>query len=71
MKEVLPALTGREYRDLAIRDGAQASLEFRRVTFAEAPEKERLRVRRQLEEYCGLDTEGMADIVKSLRRLAG
>jgi hypothetical protein len=71
MKEVLPALTGREYRDLAIRDGAQASLEFRRVTFAEAPEEERPRVRRQLEEYCGLDTEGMADIVKSLRRLAG
>ncbi|MGO9308777.1 MAG: DUF2779 domain-containing protein [Spirochaetia bacterium] len=70
MKRVLPALTGRSYRDLAIHEGGQASLEFKRITFGGAPEEERLRVRRQLAGYCGLDTEGMADIVRALGVLA-
>jgi hypothetical protein len=70
MKRVLPALAGRGYKDLAIHEGGQASLEFKRITFGGVPEEERLRVRRQLEEYCGLDTEGMADIVKVLGELA-
>jgi len=34
------------------------------------PEEERLRVRSQLEEYCGLDTQGIAYIVKALTQLA-
>jgi len=69
MKRVLPALTGRSYKDLSIQEGGQASLEFKRITFGEVPEEERLRVRRHLEEYCGLDTQGMADIVRALGEL--
>ncbi len=66
MKRVLPALTGRGYKDLAIQEGGQASREFARVTFGGADEAERRRVLRELEEYCGLDTRGMADIVRAL-----
>jgi len=70
MKAVLPALTGRGYDQLAIQDGGIASLEFLRVTFGDVTEEERQRVRRQLEEYCGLDTLGMVWIVDEMRRLA-
>ena len=70
MKAVLPALTGRGYDELAIQDGGMASLEFLRVHFGSVSDEERERVRRQLEEYCGLDTIGMAWIVDALRRLA-
>ena len=71
MKAVLPALTGKGYDDLAIQEGGAASLEFLRVTFGDVTEEERRRVRRQLEEYCGRDTEGMLWIVGALRKLVG
>jgi hypothetical protein len=70
MKAVLPALTGRGYGDLDIQDGNTASLEFLRVHHGGATEQERQRVRQQLEEYCGRDTEGMVEIVDGLRTLA-
>jgi hypothetical protein len=70
MKAVLPALTGRGYEGLEIQEGGTASLEFLRVTYADVAPKERQRVRKQLEEYCGLDTEGMVWIVDTLRKLA-
>jgi hypothetical protein len=69
MKRVLPALTGRSYKDLAIQEGGQASIEFKRITFGGVSEEERLRVRGQLEEYCGLDTQGMVDIVRALSQV--
>jgi hypothetical protein len=69
MKAVLPVLTGRGYEHLAIQEGGTASLEFVRVTFGQVPDEERQRVRRQLEEYCGQDTEGMIWIVDALRAL--
>ncbi|HTZ53341.1 MAG TPA: DUF2779 domain-containing protein [Spirochaetia bacterium] len=69
MKRVLPALAGTGYDHLAIREGGQASMEFRRVTFGEVSPDERRRVIAQLEEYCGLDTAGMDRIVSALRRL--
>ena len=71
MKAVLPALTGRSYGHLAIQEGTMASLEFLRVHFTDVPEAERQRVRRELEEYCGQDTEGMIWIVEALRRQIG
>ncbi len=46
-----------------------ASSEFIRVTYNDVDEKERQQVRRQLEQYCGQDTEGMIWIVESLRNL--
>ena len=69
MKAVLPALAGRSYNHLAIQEGGTASLEFLRVHFTDVPDAERQRVRRELEEYCGQDTEGMIWIVEALRRL--
>jgi hypothetical protein len=54
---------------LAIQEGGTAILEFLRGTFGEVSVVERQRVRRQLEEYCGQDTEGMIWIVDALREL--
>jgi hypothetical protein len=70
LKVVLPALTGGGYDALEIADGETASREYLRVTFGAADEAERARVRKQLEDYCGLDTMGMIRIVASLRDLA-
>ena len=69
IKAVLPALTGRGYADLDIREGGTASLEYARVTFGDVLEAERQRVRHQLEEYCCRDTEGMVWMVEALSRL--
>ncbi|MFT5029853.1 MAG: hypothetical protein ACI9VS_002299 [Candidatus Binatia bacterium] len=69
LKAVLPALTGRSYDDLEIKEGGTASAEFMRVTFGDIDEEERLRVRSALETYCALDTEAMVWIVESLKTL--
>ena len=69
MKAVLPALTGQVYETLAIQDDGAASREFLRVTFGRVPATERRRVRQDLEEYYGLDTLGMVQIVDQLKRL--
>ncbi len=70
IKAVLPALTGKSYKGLEIAGGGTASLEYLRVTFGDVDEKERQRVRGELEEYCTLDTHGMVLIVDELARLA-
>lgn len=70
-KAVMPAVTGRGYGELDIQEGATASQEFLRVTFSNVPAPEREHVRRQLELYCGRDTEGMVWILEALRRDAG
>jgi hypothetical protein len=69
MKAVLPALTGKGYEKLAIQEGNTAGREFLRVTFGDVTAAERRRVRQDLEEYCGLDTRGMVQIVDQLIRL--
>ena len=71
IKSVLPVLTGRSYADLEIHEGGVESLEYLRVHFGDVLGAERQRVRRQLGEYCGQDTEGMVWIVEALRRLVG
>jgi len=65
LKAVLPVLTGKSYDDMEIGDGGTASAEFCRVTFTE-DNKDKEKVRKLLEEYCGLDTMGMVDIVNQL-----
>jgi hypothetical protein len=70
IKAVLPAFTGKDYSQLAIGEGGTASLEFVRVTFYEVSAEERARVRRQLEEYCQLDTLAMVWLVEKLHELA-
>ena len=69
IKSVLPAITGTGYEGMEIADGGTASLEFLRVTFGEAAPAARRQVRRQLENYCGLDTLGMKLIVDKLKGL--
>ncbi len=69
IKKVLPALTGRNYDELAIRNGTIASSEFLQVHDTPVSEEERQRVRRELEIYCAQDTEGMIRIVEALQKL--
>lgn len=69
MKAVLPALTGKGYEKLAIQEGGMASREFLRVTFGQVTDAERSRVRRDLEEYCSLDTLSMVQVVDKINRL--
>jgi hypothetical protein len=71
LKDVLPALTGRGYDELAISDGGMASQEFLRMAFTDISKKEQQSIRRNLEQYCGLDTENMIHIIKALAFLAG
>lgn len=66
IKAVLPALTGRGYDGMEISDGAAAGREFLRVMFGDAEKEERERVRRGLEEYCGLDTMGMVEVLMGI-----
>jgi hypothetical protein len=67
MKATLPALTGRGYDHLEIREGGQASMEFLRVIFGDVSDTKRQKVRSQLERYCEQDTRGMVEIVEALR----
>jgi len=69
LKAVLPAITGRGYEDLDISDGQLASISFLAATYGDMLGVERAQVMRNLEEYCGRDTEGMIWIVERLREL--
>ncbi|MBA7683092.1 hypothetical protein ES703_91450 [subsurface metagenome] len=70
LKAVLPAVTGRGYEELDIADGKLASIQFEKVTYGEVSDKERNKVRSDLEKYCRLDTEGMIWIVDRLEELS-
>jgi hypothetical protein len=70
IKNVLQPLTGRSYSELAIQDGTGASREFLRITWTDCGEEERKHVRRDLLDYCGLDTGGMVTILRALRGIA-
>ncbi|MEK6938574.1 MAG: DUF2779 domain-containing protein [Nanoarchaeota archaeon] len=67
IKEVLPALTGKSYSEMEIGDGGTASLSFLTMVQEDLPEKEKLKIKKDLEDYCGLDTEGMVWIIEKLR----
>jgi hypothetical protein len=69
IKSVMPALTGKGYEGMAIANGEAASQAFVYVTYGQATEEERKQVRSDLEQYCGIDTEGMIWIVDKLREI--
>ena len=74
LKYVLPALTGVTYEDFEIANGSQASLAYLFVTHGsyggvKATKEEIQKVRADLEEYCGQDTEGMIWILEKLKNL--
>ena len=75
LKYVLPALTGKSYEGMEIAGGQNASLQYLYITHGtidgkKASADEVRKVRKALEEYCGLDTEGMIWIVEELREVA-
>lgn len=71
IKHVLPVLSDLSYSEMEIKNGAFASLEYERITYGQVEEKERLKIRKALEEYCKLDTLAEVEIVKGLRVLKG
>ncbi|MBN1375425.1 MAG: DUF2779 domain-containing protein [Dehalococcoidia bacterium] len=71
LKKVLPALTGISYEGLAINDGKLAGVAFMAVTYGNASEEDRKKIRQNLEIYCGQDTGGMVEIIKKLFAMAG
>lgn len=71
IKSVLPVLTGKSYEEMEISNGGMASTEYMRVMFTEEGKKDRPKVFKQLEEYCGLDTMGMVEILGKLTKLKG
>ena len=54
---------------MGISEGNEASIKFYTVTYGEATEEERKKVRADLEKYCALDTEGMIWIVEKIMGL--
>ncbi|MBI4095856.1 MAG: DUF2779 domain-containing protein [DPANN group archaeon] len=74
LKAVLPALTGKSYKGLDIGEGETASLSYVYITHGadgkKATPDEVKKIRKDLEIYCGQDTEGMIWILDELRKLA-
>ena len=69
IKNVLPVLTGTGYDHLDISDGMNASLAFLDIISNSVSEEERIKIMKDLEIYCALDTEGMIWIVEKLKEL--
>lgn len=69
LKNVLPVLTGNTYEGMNISAGGDASRIFVQTLFNPAPEDERDKARKDLKDYCCLDTRAMMDIVDKLRAL--
>ncbi|MBP7652241.1 DUF2779 domain-containing protein [Candidatus Dependentiae bacterium] len=69
VKAVLPALTGKSYSGLEISNGLFASNEYMRIAFTEVAEADKNKTRRNLLEYCKLDTEGLIHILRELETL--
>ena len=73
LKNVLPALTGISYDDMEIKNGQEASVRYLNITFfkGETPPDEDFikKIRKDLLDYCGLDTEGMIYILRELYRI--
>ncbi len=63
LKKVLPALVpSMAYEGLAIQEGGQASLEYRRMLDPATPADDKERIRKELLTYCGHDTLAMVRI---------
>lgn len=67
LKKVLPAVTGKGYENLEINNGGDASIEYFNIFIRDKVKDEKLR--ENLLNYCGLDTEGMVWIVDELQKL--
>jgi len=73
IKAVLPVLTDRSYDGFSIRSGNSASFAYMKLIDKRREgirDEETVKIRRDLEEYCGQDTFGMVLLVNELRKLA-
>ncbi|HUX52199.1 MAG TPA: DUF2779 domain-containing protein [Spirochaetia bacterium] len=74
LKAILPALTGKSYSALAISDGLDASMRYyvssHRSKDIDSPLSYDVvaQIRHDLEEYCGMDTQALVDILEVLER---
>ncbi len=66
IKDVMPVITGNGYKGLEINKGDSAGVSYLGVTFQKVPASEKEKVRKDLEVYCGQDSEGMMWIVREL-----
>lgn len=71
IKKVLPAVTGKAYDGMAIANGGDASVMYYKAVAGRLKQTDVIRLRSDLEAYCGLDTEGMVWIVKKLKTFVG
>jgi hypothetical protein len=69
LKKVLPAITGVGYDGMAIAKGDDASLAYMEIAFGDISVEKREELRKNLLDYCGLDTEAMALITGRLYQL--
>ncbi len=74
LKNVLPALTGISYDDMEIKNGQEASLKYLDIAFlkkgTEIGKENTEKIKKDLLDYCGLDTEGMIYILRELYKMA-
>jgi len=70
IKKVLPALVGKSYDGMDIANGAMASIEYFNTHYCKSEKTKKLKVRKDLEKYCGLDTEAMIWIVDKLKEVS-
>lgn len=68
IKKVLPSLTGKDYSELEINNGADASMLYFYSHIQHKLENKE-QIRQNLYKYCGLDTEGMIWIIHELQKL--
>ncbi len=69
LKKVLPAVTGKSYDDMAISNGGDASSTYLAMAKNKIEKEKIAEIRKNLEEYCCLDTEGMVWIVEKLKKI--
>ena len=69
IKKVLPAVTGKSYEGMGISNGGDASVMYYKAVTGRLGKTAVIKLRANLEEYCGLDTEGMVWIVEKLTKL--
>jgi len=69
LKKVLPAVTGIDYSGMTVSNGTDASVLFYKIATGEASAEQAAAIKRDLCEYCALDTEGMAKIVVKLKEI--
>lgn len=69
IKYVLPALCGKSYSDMEIKNGGVAALSFQKLMTCDISSTERDKIRKDLLDYCELDTKAMMMILKKLKKV--